>query len=255
MNPIRILRDCKQHFLFGKQAQQNLFRGVFPSFPEAIAAAPKIGKKIGYDHPETVHMYDHFTEGIFSYDYPIVFWLKSLLPECSSVFDLGGNTGIKYYAYKKYLSYPSNLKWMVCDVPTVTQGGKAMAAKRESLGLSFTNHMHDADGRDILLAAGAVQYIETSFGQILSTLQRKPRHLLLNKVPLYPGRSFVTLQSIGTVICPYHIFNHDEFINSVTRHGYELVDMWETQETACSIPFHSERSIRACKGLYFWLKD
>jgi putative methyltransferase (TIGR04325 family) len=251
MNPVRILRDCKQHLLFGRQTQQNIFRGVFESFPQATAAVPKTGKKTGYDHPETVHMYDHFVEGIFSYDYPILFWLQSLLPECSSVFDLGGNTGIKYYAYKKYLTYPSNLKWTVCDVPTVTQGGEVMATKRESQGLTFTNAPRDADGVDILLAAGAVQYIETSFGQSLVSLNRKPKHLLINKVPLYAGKSFVTLQSIGTVICPYHIFNRDDFIGSITRHGYELIDTWETQETTCSIPFHPEKSIRACKGLYF----
>src|SRR5947209_933863 len=87
----RTLRDCKQVLLFGREAQQSLCRGVFKTFSEAAASAPKNGKKIGFDHPEAASFLDHWADAIFPYDYPILFWLKPQLNGPVSIFDFGGN--------------------------------------------------------------------------------------------------------------------------------------------------------------------
>jgi putative methyltransferase (TIGR04325 family) len=81
---------------------------------------------------------------------------------------------------------------------------------------------------------------------------------LINRTPLYDGKSFFTVQALPPVSLVYHVFNRKEFIDSIERHGYQLIDSWEISEPACGfciIPFHPNRSIQSYCGLYFRLRD
>lgn len=227
-----------------------MFRGVYRDFDEAIAAAPKT-KPIGYDHPEPAALYSKNYRIINPSDYPILFWLRCRLPECATIFDLGGNVGISFYSYQPYLSYSPVLNWIVYDVPAVTRQGEAIALKEVARGLSFSNNMQDAENVDILLANGSLQYLEKPFSESLAALRKKPAHLLINKVPLRDGLPFVTLQTLGSAFCPYRIFNREAFIHSICATGYELIDAWQNADLSCNIPLRPEYSVSAYSGLYF----
>lgn len=82
-------------------------------------------------------------------------------------------------------------------------------------------------------------------------LAEKPQHLLINRLPLYDGEQFVTLQNGGQVFYPQYVFNQSDFINSLIDLGYELVDRWEDHELTCIIPFHPDQSVHFYHGLYF----
>ena len=160
------------------------FRGVFETFEEAIQSAPRT-KSVGYDNEELALEYqqmleqenwEHSSRLVAPYDYPVMFWLGEILGhgDVKSVFDFGGNVGIHYYGYRKYLEYPETLRWFVCDVPAIVKVGKTIAEKRDcTTSLVFTCSFQDVNGKDVFLASGSVQYVE-DLSQVLS-VRKKPR--------------------------------------------------------------------------------
>lgn len=250
-----ILRSLGEH-LYERRFSGDCFgsfRGVFENFAEARLSAPKT-KSVGFNSSACAQQFKDRRSRIFSFDYPVLFWLGNLLREGVTVFDVGGHVGIQFYAYSRYLKYPAGLKWVVCDLPEITNEGRALAEVEHQPALSFTNRLQEADGADILIAAGALQYIESpSLSELLSELQQKPRHLLINKLPLYDGEQFVTLQNGGAAFHPQYVYNRQEFIDSLTALGYGLVDCWNVETHSGYIPFHPEKSFPYHSGLYFAL--
>jgi putative methyltransferase (TIGR04325 family) len=250
----RLLRGLYDYHFSTASGWQRMFNGVYGSFEEAIASAPKT-KGIGYNNPQSAMMYVNGYRIVNSSDYPILFWLKSLLPGSDCVFDLGGNVGISYYSYQKYLAYPEGLTWLVYDVPEVLRKGIDIAAKEQAKGLSFSGSLSDANGVDILLANGSIQFVERPLSELLRELREKPTHLLINKTPVREGSQFVTLQALGTAYCPYYIFNRKQFVDSITAAGYELVDSWLNDDLSCHIPLQAQHSVNAYSGFYFRKMD
>ncbi|MBW4605135.1 MAG: methyltransferase, TIGR04325 family [Calothrix sp. FI2-JRJ7] len=236
------------------------FWGVFNTFDEAIQAAPKV-KSFGYNNEELAQEYQQMLEdnnwenqgrSIFLYDYPMLFWLSSIINQGNTnIFDFGGNVGVHYYSYTKYLSN-TTLKWTVCDLPEIIKAGKRIVEKRAIKDLEFTSEFADIKSKDIMIAAGVIQYIENLAKKLSTTY--KPQHLLINRVPLYDGEQFVTLQNGGKVFYPQYIFNKTEFIDGLINIGYELIDIWEGTGS-CIIPFHPDKSVYSYSGLYLRLMN
>ena len=134
-------------------------RGIYASYEEAAAAAPKT-LPLGYDNDGPARMYQDRLVRVFPSDYPMMFWLQKAFAEgARRVFDLGGHVGISYYAYQRHLPYPSDLSWRVCDVPAVVRSGLELARTRDDQHrLSFTEHFEEADNADVLFTSGCVQY-------------------------------------------------------------------------------------------------
>jgi putative methyltransferase (TIGR04325 family) len=227
------------------------FRGVFPTFAEADASAPST-KPRGFDHSQYALEFADRRSRIFSFDYPMLFWLGKILRPRFSIFDYGGHLGTHFYAYAKYLDYPPGLRWMVYDLPAITRAGEELMRQNGARGLEFTNRFEEADGTDILIAAGSLQYVEQPrLPVLLRRLERPPAHLLLNKLPLYDGPEFVTLQNGGAAFHPQHVFNRNEFVESLEAIGYRLKDEWNVETHPGYIPFHPDFSFRCHRGLYF----
>ena len=235
-------------------------RGVYRTFSEALQSVPK-GAKGGYNQPEiskhtsaakltAAREADEFNQQ----DYPIVAWLASAFTNSSTVCDLGGNVGHAYYSYKKFLQYPHDFRWLVCEIPAVVKAGEELAKMGDNPGLYFTTEFAQTESSEILITCGTLQYIETPLAEMLRTLQRKPRHILINQVPFYDGETFITLQNIGYTFCPYKIQNLHEFITSLDALGYELIDCWKLNRS-CSIPFHPDRFVSNYEGFYLRLRE
>jgi putative methyltransferase (TIGR04325 family) len=245
------LRPLRAAYEFGSTLHSN-FRGVYDTMDQARAAVPR-SKPLGYDNPQAAQMYSDAIL-VRPGDYPTVLWLGKALTEGSKVFDIGGNIGISFYAYQKYLSYPRHLRWIVYDVPAVIAAGNDFARGRPSCGLTFTASLDECKGSDVILAAGSLQYIDWDLSRILPKFVMLPKHLLISRTPFYAGPSYFTLQNIGPSICPYRIFNRDEFVQSICGLGYELVDWWLAPDLSCRIPFHPSRTVHTYSGLYFRTK-
>jgi putative methyltransferase (TIGR04325 family) len=229
---------------------RNRFRGVYASFAEAEASVPA-NERVGYDHAELAGMYRHRMEKANQSDYAVLFWMKGILDAGSFVFDFGGHVGVSYHGWRSYLGYPPGMRWLVHDVPAIVKVGAELATDRPSAGLGFTSELADARGCTIFLAAGSLQYVEESLPALLTRIGPLPRHLIVNKLPMYDGESFVTVQSTGRAFHPYRIYNRAAFVAEVTALGYRVVDDWSNREQHCEIPFTRGRDIDAYSGYYF----
>ena len=257
--PLGQMRRHRAEAEFASNTDANLFRGVFPSFDAAQASAPST-RPLGYDNADAAGMYLERIKRIYPSDYPVIFWLQKLFAQGqSSVFDLGGHIGIGYYGYQRYLDYPANLRWTVSDVPAVMARGREIARERDPAGrLGFNGDFSAANGVDVLLALGVLQYLPDTLAQRLDRLAQGgaqlPRHIILNLTPLHVldngGQDYFTLQSIGTAFCPYRIAAYAPFLEGYTRQGYHIVDRWQNPDKHCHIAFEPEHSLDVYHGFY-----
>jgi putative methyltransferase (TIGR04325 family) len=254
--PLKRMRMRRYDRWFAEGKPFLAHRGVYASFEEAAASAPAT-QPVGYDNEVAPVVHSERAELVWPSDYPVMLWLTRLFGDgCSSVFDLGGNVGVSYHSFKRFVSYPSSLRWLVCDVPATIARAKELARRETCRDLGFTTAIGDAAGYDILLGCGVVQYLPRPLQDYLAAIPGRPRHLLVNSVALHPERSFFTLQNIqGDVFVPYRIPRYDDFVAGIEALGYTTVDRWDVHEKKCSIPFAPQHSIDRFRGFYFRLES
>jgi len=227
-------------------------KGLYKSFAEAAADAP--GDKLsGYDHRVISEFYKTRIDELNPSDYPVLFWLSQLLPKARVVFELGGSVGIGYYAYRRFVPFPENLQWIICELPEAVRFGQEIALERNEKGLIFTDQRQVASYLDIYATFGALQYIEEPFDRIISDLFVKPAHILINRVPLTSGDAFITLQNNGLWFSPYKVDNRAEFVKSIEALDFELIDQWEMTRPN-NFLFHFGDAPPNYHGMYFRLR-
>jgi putative methyltransferase (TIGR04325 family) len=183
-----------------------------------------------------------------------LFWLGKVLPGSKSVFDWGGSVGLKYFAFRPYLEYATDLEWLVGEVPAVVELGRKIAQNEGASALRFTTDFTGMADADVLLAFGVLQFIDDPF-RVLRAQPRLPQHLIINKAPVYELPAAATLHNMGTAFCPYHLHNRSDLMQALESLGYRLIDEWRLPGVDCQIPFHPEHSIGAYSGFYFRRSD
>lgn len=227
--------------------------GHFDTFAQARAWLPSSPE---FSHDKFTDEYVHErSQRVSPFDYPVLFWLREAFASgCSTVLDIGGSIGNQYYAYQRYLSYPASLQWRIQELSAFIAQGRELAQQRGACALSFSDAW-PAQWLDseIWLAAGVLEFMESqSLPALLARAAHKPRHILLNKLPLSEAAAFVSSQNIGFgAYVPHHVFNRQAFIASVEAVGYELVDAWEVPDRSFSSLGFDEDSFDCYSGLYF----
>jgi putative methyltransferase (TIGR04325 family) len=226
---------------------------VYATFAEASRAAPPT-KPVGYDHPEPATYYRGRLDRIHHDDYPAIFWFRVALEGSESLFEIGGHVGVAFYSFARLVTYPPNLKWTILEVPAVAASGEALCSERGRTNLRFITDPSQTKGADIVLAAGSLQYVESpSLAEAIAGFRLRPRHVIVNKTPMYDGIPFVTLQNIGGAYCPYRIPNRADFVASLEHLGYELHDTWQ-KERLFRITGHPDKAFDHYSGFYFRLR-
>ncbi len=233
----------------------HAFSGVYPTFAAAAAAVPE-GLPGDYDNEAAAGMYVDRLQ-VDDHDRPALFWLlEALAAGARRICDLGGSTGIKYYAFTPlltpFLAPGSAVNWHVIEVPAAAELGARIAAQR-GVGqqLTFGSEVAAASGCDVLFVSGALQYLPQSLGQILGALADKPRRVLINTTPIHASRSYFTLNNIGTACCPYRVTARDEFVEEVRSQGYLLRDHWQNLGKRLDLPFEAGLTIEHYSGFCF----
>jgi hypothetical protein len=88
----------------------KMFRGIYDDYDAAAASAPGT-HPVGWDNVLSSKRLEHERLRIFSSDYPTLFWLSRLLAGNGFVFDLHGNVGTAYVAFRRLLPFPADLTW------------------------------------------------------------------------------------------------------------------------------------------------
>lgn len=230
----------------------HLFSGLYPSYREAMADVPA-SRATGWDHDESAKLWQHEIDPVRLSTYPVFFWLSCLLREDSTLIDLGGSIGLTYYAYRRHLTLPQGATWIVVEVPAIADEGARIAVRENAANLRFVSQLADAPAADIFLSAGAMHFMEESIPGLLERLHKKPRYLLLNKVPVADYESIWTLHNYGPALTPNRVFNDREFVGYFESHGYRLKDRWAVQDLHILIPFHPEKYLKEFSGFLFEL--
>lgn len=247
---VRSLRMARARKRFASAGYVQHF-GRFASFADAERAIPA-GAISGWDHPALAEAFFDTGETINPRDYPVLYWLRSVWSDRIAVFDYGGHLGMKRYAFERYLDFTAGQQWVICDVPAVIEAARRLADRRNPRHVSFTSDFREAARADVLLCLGVLQFIEEPLPDQLARLERLPRHIIVNGLPLHEHLSFVTLiNNAGKGFSPYQIARKSEFIGQVEAAGYELVDLWANVEKGCAIPLHPECNLANYTGLYF----
>jgi putative methyltransferase (TIGR04325 family) len=230
----------------GPQRNTQRMLGVFPSSAAAKANIPKSFVQ-GTDEARLLLDYD---QNVRKEDLPVIRILSGLMPGIKTLFDFGGNIGVCFYQYRSLIPYPPELVWMVSDLPSVNEAGRKIARERGETQLVFTDNPLDGNGADFYLTTGTLQYLDEPFADILGRLKDRPRHVLVNRVPLTDKKSFHTLQHSGPIIYPYFIANHAAFVASIEALGYKLAEEW-TLDRSCDIILRPAWFVRNYFGLHF----
>ena len=248
-----LLRWRRQQFLTTQGA--GAYFGLFDSFNAARAWLPKNPE---FDQDALAAEYVTIrARKVFAYDYPVMFWLEHAFRDgAKSILDIGGSVGVHYYAYRRYVEMPGALNWNVVEVPAMVSIGRKMAADQNATALDFTEDLQGAvaDGaNDIWISAGAIHYLDDARPNLLlERCKTRPKHILLNKLPLYGGEDFITAQNVGEgSIVPLHVYNKRRFVRDIEALGYSLRDEWPVHERGLYLPGHPERSFSSFTGLYF----
>lgn len=120
VGPLRRLRmrSYERYFAEGKPFLAH--RGIYASYEEARQHIPQTAPA-GYDNADAEIHLDR-TDLVWPSDYPAMLWLsKAFAGGSTSVFDMGGNVGVSYYSFARFLEYPANLRWLVCEVSNFVQ--------------------------------------------------------------------------------------------------------------------------------------
>jgi putative methyltransferase (TIGR04325 family) len=248
-----LMRWRQRHFLSSDGF--GCYFGAFASFEEArryLPPSPEFDAEALTEEHISVRI-----NRIFAYDYPMLWWLSSAFGSgAKSILDIGGSVGVHFYAYQTWLRYPPELRWTIVEVPAVERVGRRLAAEREASSLAFCSDLLEAVSRtdaNIWISAGALQYLpQPPLSDLLRRCSRRPRHILLNKLPLFDGDDFVSAQNLGeSCFAPVHIFNRARFVESILAEGYVLRDEWTVHERSFYLPGYPERNFPWFTGLYF----
>lgn len=252
----RVSEPLYRHYFRQPYRKGNLYFGVYGTYEEALAQARQLSSDVlqsTYDVSAAAIKYRDEIDSLRPYDYPALFWVEQVLKEGGRrVFDLGGNLGLAYYGYRAYIAYPHDMVWRVHDLPQVVAAGRALASERGHAGaLQFCELPLDADGSDLLLISGTLQYLDYRLPDLVDRLREPPRHILFNITPLHPARSFFTLQNLGIAICPYRVESETGLVADMMARGYRVRDHWSVDDRYVRIPFQHGFEVDTYQGYYF----
>ena len=162
--PVLWLRKSKYEKKFENNKYLNLFKGIYPTFEEAVKAAEAYDIK-GYDNKSSAQMYKDMCNKIFPEDYATLYWLNRLNSEITNILDFGGHVWIKRYAFTKYLPQINNVEWKVYDLPKVIEEAKNLNKEIDpegALNITFQDEIKK-EKIDLFLALGSFQYIPRLF--------------------------------------------------------------------------------------------
>ena len=226
-----------------------MYQRAYATFAEAEAS---VGDMPGFDSDIGPTLYASRMGKVFPEDYPVLFWLQPIASTLNRVFDFGGHVGLHYYAFKSMLALPAAVQWRVSDVPAVARHGAELAKTKNAPALSFTSGFDGHDGADLFLSSGALQFLpKEALVTALKTCQSRPRHLVLNKLPVVDRPAFATVQDAFVFKAPYQVFSRGELVSGLENLGYRLRDSWENPGHHCLIWRDPEHSVQEFSGFYF----
>lgn len=184
-------------------------------------------KIISYNNSEIVKINFDLFRQIQLFDWPVMYALRELIygDRLHTVIDFGGHVGAKYYAYRRLMTFPSELEWKIVDVPAVCDEGRKRL-KQGDEALSYYENIEQIDSCDVLICAGSLQYCEFYLDHIIRQMRYRPHTIILNRVAV-SDEEFYTLEDFGFGRMPHRIVTKDLLKNISETFNYVITYQWE----------------------------
>lgn len=215
------------------------FRGTFSSLKDATKCARRYIPE-SHEHPKQISLHAGFAELTRESDYPVLFFLSPILSELRNVFDLGGSIGNLFFQLDRHLKFSEKVVWTIYDLPSKRSAMIEFAEKKGEKRLKFTDQFSSASGADLFIVVGAIQYFETTLAELLSSLDRLPKHVIVNRSPFSDGRDIVTVQDGGLWLNPCKLHSVEKLLSGMRDLGYRLISSWPVNERNLRIPLIPE---------------
>jgi putative methyltransferase (TIGR04325 family) len=238
---------------FSRKHAAGLFAGIYDSYAAALAAIPP--ETDGWDSDRAATFWLDDIAATQPCAYASFFWLSKLLTPGSVLVDWGGSIGVSYYGFVRRAQLPEGVRWIVVELPKLAEQGQHIAQREAARGLEFATDLAQAPRTELLFSAGAIQYMPDSVPGLFEYLGYRPRHVLLNKVPLTEGREYWSVQNNMGTLAPYRIYAQRDFLNYFVQSGYALRDRWDVPELEREIVLHPDEAFRGFHGLLFERQD
>lgn len=137
-----------------------------------------------------------------------------------AILDWAGGTGIRYWALRRALTRP--VQWHVVDSAVLAAlSADVMGTSGE---LTFAEQMPAAPSVfDVVIVYSALQYVDAQ-GELLAALAGyRPRYLVMPRLMVTSGGSFVTRQDIYGRGTPCRVSSLADVIGAMRTSGYEPV--------------------------------
>lgn len=214
----------------------GLYWGSFATREDALRFL-RPSRTVTYDNDEIAALSVDVFSRIHLFDWPLLFHLSQLHADkrLTSIVDLGGHVGVKYYAFKAVLRFLDEVAWQVVDVPAICREGERLRPA-DAAALSFHGALEETAPCDVLICSGVLQYLDFTLEEAIKRLPARPATILLNKVAVSDGEAFYTLESFGSGRMPYHVTTVEWLDTVRERLGYRLAARWDIPERAVEIP-------------------
>src|SRR5262249_44093725 len=150
-----------KRFILSRRKYPALFYGIYDTFDQAWADIPKARLK-GWDHPEAASIWVDHVAPVRPSTYPVFFWLSQVLRENTTLIDYGGSIGLTYYGYRRRAAFPAGARWVVVELPELVAQGRRTAVQQQAADLQFATDLASVPAADVLLSAGALQFMSES---------------------------------------------------------------------------------------------
>ena len=148
--------------------------------------------------------------------YGILTTLINMNPSPLRVHDIGGGTGLRYWALRE--SFRTKVEWNVSDEPSNAELGRSIMGDDQNL--TFDPSRQDCD---LALIYAALHYFPDPYKSLRQIADRKPRYIAIFRLTAYRGKPYVTTQNIFERLVPFHIFNIDELVSVMDQSGYDPI--------------------------------
>ncbi len=218
-------------------ARASRFSGAFETRDAALTSLPE-RLQSGYDDSAIAEVSFDWMCTRAAWDYPLLYWLKTLLPQGGTILDAGGHLGTKYIAFRDVLNV-KDLRWVVYDLPGIIAAARARQAQGQiPKAITFWDDLAQVPPAELMIASGVLQYLDQPLGAFLEGLQKPPGYILINKLPLRSGTPIFTIERIGSAKVPYHIRSTQTWSAEVSAAGYQIADTWPIPELSHVIATH-----------------
>lgn len=229
------------------------FHGSFQSIAAASACAARYVSG-SHDHPGQLDLHAEFAEVTRESDYPVLFFLAPFASELRSAFDLGGSIGNLFFQLDRHLHFSPEIVWTVHDLPFKREAMQDFARSKSEERLVFSDQFSSASGVDLFIVAGAIHFFEPTLAELLASLDRLPRHVVVNRSPFSNLDDIVTVHDGGLWVNPCKLHAIRKFCSAMNSLGYDLVASWPVHERRTRVPLFPDCDA-TYRGFYFRLSE